>query len=904
MKKAILVSLLVSSPLFAQVQVDIKEIGQAVQFQFQGKKSWVYEFDQKGKFFELRIEKLGPVSINKLKSFKNKYIEKTEVRELTAENDIVRFYVKNPKIDGFDYQMEEPSRLIVDFFVDETKKVTKKVTKKETKKRKIASELSPKVPAPKSKEEIAKEKKEKEEKELSNIATQIKDSNLGTFDGGDPNFDRFTIEDYEIKESAIIASRRNIYIQYPFLIKKNRILEKVLENPPIYEVKYKDKDETKQVILLKQLFDKKRFAVFITTKKFFDESFPNSKYDQLIRYMEADVYYQLWQRDKQSVDLEKAIALYQNLLKDYPESPLAERTKLLIAYTYYSTGDNFGALKSFIRVLNATPNTKYKNDLRISIGDAYRDLNKYQDALDTYNVIYLDEKAGEKRIEAKYKIGDVYAQKKDYAKAIRAYQEALKEFPNKAHLFPNAFYNIAESQFWMGDYKDSLGSYIKYVRNYPKSKHGGFALTRIGEILEILGADEKKYKGAFLESWFRFRGSEGANIGRIRFISHHLPKMKPIAVEAAHKEIEGYVNQSELPFIKDFSTIVLSDGYYKRGELDKSLFLLEDFYKSNSTSTTLDLFKDRIVKTVTRKVQQKVEQGKYVDAIQTFGKHAGSWLRDNDRIDLRYYLGQSFEKAGVNAEALKIYKATVNRLYAIKGSKEEKERKIFENIPSIDQLNLRLAKTYLAKGDVENAELYLKKVPKASPDLEKLEGIERVLVQSNIDESKGRYQDAIAGLRELLESWKGKPELVQEPYLRISKLYLNSGLTNKAVTELEKILNLQKDTGLIRPEVLKEARELTAQAYIDKNQLAKAGEIYAAMLSDYEKEQALNDVRYKLGDIYFQLGKMKKAKDTWNPLQAKEGGETWYRLAREKMNSDEWNQQYQKYLNRLPASQP
>lgn len=894
-----MITLLLGVESFAAINVQINQIGEATQFQFDGKATWVYSFDKNKNYFELKVERLNTKAVNQLKSFKNKLINKVEVINFSAETDKVRFYSKAKKIDGFDYQMEEPSRLIVDFFIDESKKVVSKPKLK----RKVASELSPKIEEKKSAEQIAKEKKEAEEKELDQIAKKLKDSDLGTFDGGDPDFQRFQLEDYEIKESAIIASRRNIYIQYPFLIKKNKILDKVMANPPIYEVKYKEADETKQVLLLKQLFEKKRYAVFLTTKKFFEEKYPGSKYSQLVRYMEADVYYALWKRDKQGVDLQKSLALYQTLIKDFPKSPLAERTKLLIAYTYYSTGDNFGALKSFIRMLNSNPDTKYKDDLRISIGDAYRDLNKYQDALDTYNVIYLDEKAGEKRVEAKYKIGDVYARKKDYKKSIRAYQEALKEFPTHAHLFPNAFYNIAESQFWLGDYRDSLDSYIKYARNYPKSSHGGFALTRIGEILEILGADEEKYKGAFLESWFRFRGSEGANIGRIRFISHHLPKMKPIAVDAAHREIESYVSQSELPFIKDFSTIVLSDGYYKRGELEKSLFLLEDFYKSNSTSTTLDLFRDRIVKTVTKQVEQKVDDGKYVDAIQVYGKHAGSWLRDADRVDLRYYLGKSFEKADVTDEAIKIYKATVNRLYAIRGTDEEKERAIFENLPKIDQLNLRIAKAYSIRGDFKNAEVYLKKVPKSSPDLKALEEIEKVLVQSNIDESKGRYSDAIRNIRNLLESWKGRPELVQEPYLRIGKLLHKSGKNKDALQELDKVLNLHVDTGLVKEKVLKDTRELSAKIHLDTGNLEKAGEIYQAMIKDYEKKYGLNDVRYKLGEIYFKQGNLKLAKDTWNPLQTKENGDTWYRLAREKMNSKEWDEQYQKYLNRLPASQ-
>lgn len=886
---------------FAQTNVTINEVGGASQFQFDGHKTWVYQLNEKKDHVELLLPILDPKAAKKISSYKSSVLSKLVVEKDTETRSRIKFYVKKD-IDSFDYQMEDPSRLIIDFFLDEKKKQAR-LKKEKAAKRNIASELSPKVEKVKTPEELEAERKAKEKAAMDKLMAELSQNNQGTFDGGDPNFERFTIADYEIKESAIIASRKNIYIQYPFLIQKNKILDKVLEKPPIYEVKFHDKEETKQVLLLKKLFDKKRHSVFITTLKFFRDKYPNSKYDQIVRYLEADTYYSLWKRDNEGVDLQKALALYQSLLSDYPKSPLAERTRLLIAYSYLNIGDNFGALKSFIQMINTDPKTPYKNDLRISIGDAYRDLAKFDDALDTYRVIYLDDKAGDKRIEAKYKMGDVYARKKDYKRSIASYKDAIKEFPEHAKYFPNAFYNIAESQFWLGEYRKSLDSYIAYVRNYPKSEHGGFALTRIGEILEILGADEAKFKGAYLESWFRFRSTQGADIARIRFISQMMPKMKAKAVEAAHREVESYVNKSELPFMKDFTTIILSDGYYKRGELDKALFLLEDFYKNNSTATTLDLFRDRIVKSLTRQVEQKVEQKKFVEAIQFYGKYAGTWLRDSERVDLRFALGKSFEEAGVLKEADKIYRATVNRLYALEGTEELKEKKIFENLPNIAQLNLRLANVNEKLGNLDEARKYISRSMEDLTALNQNLQVEAVLVKSNIDENQGRYADAVDGIKKLLQSWKGKPELIQKPLFRMAKLFEKSGQNVQALNPLSKVLNLYKDTGLVEDKLLRDTREMMAKIYLSQGKEKEAGQIFEQLIAAAKKDQPLNDVRYKLGEIYFSQGQMKKAKDIWTDLQNRANGESWYQLAKEKMDSKEWNEQYEKYLNRLPASQ-
>ncbi|MFK8139174.1 MAG: tetratricopeptide repeat protein, partial [Bdellovibrionales bacterium] len=739
------------SPSFA-VNVQLENIGEASQIQFSGKTAWEYKISrEKNNIVKIEIPKLNIKARKDLETWKASQIKKITVNSISNSKDEILVSLKKSDIESFDYQMEEPSRLIVDFFINPTKE-KKQAKKKESSKRKLAGEIAIDIGVGERKK-LTTDKEDKSELKKKIIA-DIKDSKLGTFDGGDKDFSRFKIEDYEIKESAIIASRRNIYIQFPFLIEQNNILENIISNPPIYEVTEKSAEENKQVRLIKQLFDKKRYAVFITALKFFREKFPESRYNELVRYMEADVFYALYKRDGNAVDLQRAVALYETIIKDFPKSPLAERTRLLIAYTLWDTGNKFNALKSFMRILNSNPNTKYKNDLKISIGDAYRDINKHQDALDTYNVVYLDKDSGLKGIEAKYKVGDVYALKGDFKRAIAAYEEAITEFPDKASSFPNAFYNIAESKFWLGEYKDALDMYVKYARNFPKTQHGGFAVTRIGETLQILGADEEKYKGAFLESWFRFTGSQGANIGRIRYLSHLMPKMKPIAVEAAHKEIDSYVKNSELPFIKDFGTIVLADGYYIRGELDKSFFLLENFYKENSTATTLDLFKDRIVKTITKQIAQKVEKGNHVDAIRTYGKHAGSWLRDSDRVDLRFNLGRAFEASNVSDEAIKIYKATVNRLYAIAGSEEEKERKIFESLPTAEQINLRISATNLKAKNFKESSKYLLKIKDLSK-LDPSEQIEKVIVKSYLDEKDGKINQAIKLVEELVDSWKG-----------------------------------------------------------------------------------------------------------------------------------------------------
>jgi hypothetical protein len=45
---------------------------------------------------------------------------------------------------------------------------------------------------------------------------------------------------------------------------------------------------------------------------------------------------------------------------------------------------------------------------------------------------------------------------------------------------------------------------------------------------------------------------------------------------------------------------------------------------------------------------------------------------------------------------------------------------------------------------------------------------------------------------------------------------------------------------------------------------------------------------------------MQKAADTWNDFKGDKSG-FWKKLAQEKLRSSEWNDEYKKYIKRIPA---
>src|SRR5690606_25093830 len=145
-------------------------------------------------------------------------------------------------------------------------------------------------------------------------------------------------------------------------------------------------------------------------------------------------------------------------------------------------------------------------------------LNSIADAYKIYDDIEKDPKGGVNSVEAAFRKGDLHAINDKYDHAIAEYDRAIKKFSAEAKQYPNAYYNLAESKFWLPKTRDtlkqSLDGYIDFLVNYPKNSHASYAMERIGETLEILGAPQKKYNGALLETIYRYGDTPAAGIAK------------------------------------------------------------------------------------------------------------------------------------------------------------------------------------------------------------------------------------------------------------------------------------------------------------------------------------------------------------------------------------------------------
>lgn len=910
--------LLLGLPAFGQtISGQISRIGDSTHLEFKGRNEWVYDDPvQNGDKLSFLLPPFDSATEVQLRNWSCPFVKEVNINKNAPDGKYeVIFTLADKNVETFNYLTDEPSRLIIDFYrrVDTEQNKNQTASASPTNSKTTNTKTASKVPGPKSgkaRDEYTKVQNDGRKPaseilvgpvaDISEVKTAVSDTpSRGIFDGGDPNYDRFTIKDYQIREDAVIASQQNIYIKFPMLKVKMDRFQEMFKNAPEYEIKPTDTKENKEARFILQLHQNRRIASFLESYEYFQKQYPNSQYDEILRNLKAEIHILRYLEKNDPVDYEQFRSEYRYLLEKYPDSVLAERNLLMLAYSAIDKGDAFEALQDLQKYEQKYPNSDEIDHVKLASSEALVLLNKPNDALAIYESLEKNAKKKSLGMEAAYRVGDVYFVQKDYAKAIKAYERAMKTYPAFKNVLPNAQYNMSESRFWTGDYKQSLKDFVEYLKMFPTHSHGGFALTRVGELLQILGADQSRVVGAFIESYFRFPRSQGSEVARIRMLSQGLKGMKEKEKRKALEEIEEIGRNSKLPRMDEFVTLMVADGLSRRGEYKNSLDRLVSYYQAHPTTSSLPVFKSRILRNISDVMNDELEKNNFIGALNFYGKYAKTWLKNANRIDIPYYQARAFEQSGVYGQAEKSYVQIREQLAKIRNTPEERTRRVYENLPTLDQVNLRIAVVAVEQRKYREALTSLKAI---KGPLAAAENVERVQIGARVAEQLGDLKQAVAYLQELVKNWQGQPELVAQPYLSLAELHMKSENLEAASKSLTEIEGMKAKGVEVNDEIWAKTLELRGDYQLRTGQRLAAVETFTRLLEEYEAKRPLSSVRYRTGRILYDEGDIKGAEKIWSGLDDKTG-EFYKKLAQEKLQQSEWQDNYKKYMDRIPAAQ-
>jgi|GEM_PF-2998604 len=895
-------------------RVQIERVGDMVHFEFMGQDHWEYDLKKEGKVLEITVPKIQESDIQNMLTHKDLLVHHIEITNENPNKTTLNVHLTDSGVESFDYLTQDPSHLVVDLFVSEDKLV-QKLKDLHTKRLKEgdAPVVAKAKPKKKTKRSIASSSKTKAQKKadrrpaFAEFLFTSEDKNApvppapeddlglgapahlnGLFD-----FSQVKYESDNSLEAKVIEAQGNIYLRFPIKILPNRHIAQLEKYKPKYKIKPSFSDENKQARFLLHLLNTKAYASFIKTKRIFRKAFPTSKYDEIIDYAEADVWLALWKKNGKKELFNKSIGIYKKMIQRYPYSKITERTLIYIAMLAHKEKRYFLATKLLKRYLAKYPESPFIVSARIYLADTLAHMNNFSGAIEEFNTV---RKSNQKEavVEADFRKGDVYFLQQDYRRAQKQYTRAISKYPSEAKNFPNAWFNLAESEFNLADYPESLNAYKKFYSFFPRDPYSGFALTRIGELVDILNGNRHLAQGFYNESFFRFRNETGGYIARIRSLSQRFKGMSEKELKNTIEEIKTRAKRIDIPQVDEFTAFMISDGYYWRGDFMKAADTLISYFQDSPKPVHILKFEKRISRSIAGEVKGLIANEEIVPALSVVESHQKSWLSKVRRVDIQYFRALSLEKLGLTADANQSYKRLLKRMIQLVDSKEETERKVFEYYPSFSTVLLRLAVTGYKSGKSDNAAAYLARI-KSVDNLKPEEKHDYYVTKSKIAFDKKDYEQAM----KLADSVRDVPipdkEKRDKYFVYLSNVYEKNQRYGDAIDILEKYY----DDSLKRGDndqiyVLSRLFHL----YKEKGMADKAIDTGEKLLSKYGSENDLDKERYYLGELLYQQKKVDKAKLVWKELEKKG---LWSELAANKIASQDWKQQTEESMNRIPA---
>jgi len=889
------------------VQVETKSLKDATHIIFSGHDEWRYDISRAPNSVSVQFNGLKPDDVSELTDLKDARVKSVSVKEGINGDALVTFTLA-PGLNLFDYQTDQPVNLVFDIFKEE-KKHTKTLSKKKSAQKINAALILPKKGAKKGDRKVASiEHPDLGEQPLlnsSNADTRLQ-LKFGIFDGGDKNMTRFKILEGdstpENAEKGSIDREHRLYVHFPPLVLERPFFKNLVGDGAMkYEAPVGNSEEDLQARLLVKLYNEGKYAVVLRTFKFFEESFPKTKYEKMLDFLKADTYFRLWQQDHNQSDFEIAMSRYKELLNRYPTEESRFHTLMFIGANYLEAGNYFGALATFQVGIEKYADSPFIFEMKLAEAEVLNQLNKSSDALDTLTKIQADPKAAGFGTDAQLRRGDVYFHNKDYANAVKEYKETQSKIPDHMTEAPNIYFNMAEAQFWMGDYKASLESYRDFLERFPNHSFGGYAMTRIGEIFEMMGVNSQKVTGSYLEAYYRYRGTPGAFISKLYVNTKRFPQMKEKEVDAVRNEINDEAPKySQIPDLDPFVVLSLARANASRGEYKISLDSLTKFYQKNMFSPYLPLFKEAIVQNIKQEMNHYYNEGTALKSVETYLTYKDSWLKNQNQPDLYYHLGQAYESLNLVEDATLAYTTSLSNLNHLTTEEVRADKALKQN-PTQDEIYLRLAATSLKDENLKKTAQYLGEIK--NPDiLSESEKVERGLILSSLAEKEERTDLAMLALKDLNEHWKGKPDLLAEAWLRIGRLESHDENYTKALPWVEKVLAASENPDTkIKDETLRASVELAGDIHSHLGQNKEAIDSYKAYLDRFGSNSPTAAVKYKLGKIYFDQKDLRTASEVWSGLKTDEKAKVWAKMADENLSQAKWDSKYDRYLQRAPA---
>ncbi|MBF0384658.1 MAG: tetratricopeptide repeat protein [Candidatus Omnitrophica bacterium] len=178
----------------------------------------------------------------------------------------------------------------------------------------------------------------------------------------------------------------------------------------------------------------------------------------------------------------KAIEIYDQVLKDYPESIYADYLQYQQGIALLKTGNLDSATLSFQALQSNFPESKYLNDVKYYLAVAYFKKGDWTSAKNQIKP-FIEGLEGESEFlsEGYYILALSNFNLDNYKEAAENFRIIIDKFPDQSSLLKNSDLGIAKCLYKSGNVKDALKHFRMLLFKYPESSTAQEALIWLGD---------------------------------------------------------------------------------------------------------------------------------------------------------------------------------------------------------------------------------------------------------------------------------------------------------------------------------------------------------------------------------------------------------------------------------------
>jgi TolA-binding protein len=647
--------------------------------------------------------------------------------------------------------------------------------------------------------------------------------------------------------------------------------------------------EEESLFVAKKAFEDGYYEVSLSLLERFLNNFPDSSRTGEAGLLVGECYF--YQNR-----LFDALDKFEDLLKRPASRNLKDAILYWIAEVYFKSNNFPKAAGFYQRIIDEFPNSSYVPLAFYSLGWSSFQENKFQEARDYFKAIEERYPKEPQAKDATFKIIECLYNLKDYSSLRDKGKLSLKLFSGDSSRLTYLYFYLAEAEYYLGNFNQSLEYYAKVLKESSDSKVQ--ALSRLGSswaYLKLKRYKEAEYEFSLLkEESFDKKGLETFFLGRGMLM------LETNRLNDADKIYSRLIDIAVDPAILSLAYQGKADALYSLAEYEQSaLFYSEALKKAAPINTIPDII-DKLHYGLGLVL---LKQGKPKEAIKEFQRVAEDSGNKITKESALVQLGDLYQDAGdyvlageLYESILKDYPVSLYRDYiqyqlgSIFFKKLDYDAVIkllpafknnFPGSKYLNDVNYLLSLAYSRKEDYASSIRILEQSRKESKEGE-FPSKSAYLLASN-RYNLGDFSKAIELFKEAI-SRSQDAELTQRAEYAIADSLYQLGNEKEALSRFKALRSRYPGSNLTADVLF-----WLAGYYYQHNESNLARRYFLSLIQDFPKSYLISDAYYSLGLISSSefsnqeaIESFKKAMESDNPriqvMAATALGNLFYRL--------------------------